>query len=43
MSDKEIDGQYKALLDITDGNYVKAIELVCLDIQLKESKINYCG
>ena len=42
MSDKEIDTHVKALLDIVDGNYVKAVKLVCLDIQVKESS-NYCG
>lgn len=42
MSDKEIDAQYNALLDIVDGDYVKAVKLVCLDIQVKESS-NYCG
>ena len=35
MSNKEIDAQYNALLDITEGNYVEAVYLVCLDIQLK--------
>ena len=35
MSDKDIDTQINALLDITEGNYVEAVYLVCLDIQLK--------
>ena len=43
MSDKEIDAQVKALLDITDGNLAKAAQLVCYDITRKESKIKYCG
>ena len=42
MSNKEIDAHYKALLDITDGNLAKAVELVCLEITIKESS-NYCG
>ncbi len=49
MSNKEIDTQVKALLDITNGNYVHAIKIVCLDITMKESlrgdssSNNYCG
>ena len=42
MSNKEIDAQVKALLEITDGSIVEAINLVCLDITIKESS-NYCG
>lgn len=42
MSNKEIDAQVKALLEITDGSYAEAISLVCLDITIKESS-NYCG
>ena len=42
MSNKEIDAQVNALLEITDGNYAKAVYLVCLDISTKESS-NYCG
>ena len=43
MSNREIDAHYDALLDITDGNLVKAAQLVCYDITRKESKIEYCG
>ena len=35
MSNQDIDTQINALLDITEGNYVEAVYLVCLDIQLK--------
>ena len=37
MSNKDIDTQVDALLDITNGNYVEAIYIVCLDITIKES------
>ena len=42
MSDKEIDAQVKALLEMTNGSYAEAICLVCFDISVKESS-NYCG
>tara|TARA_R110002020_G_scaffold184071_1_gene380838 strand:+ start:1095 stop:1223 length:129 start_codon:yes stop_codon:yes gene_type:complete len=42
MNNRELDAHYDALLEITDGSYAKAIEIVCLDIQIKESS-NYCG
>ena len=37
MSNQDIDTQINALLDITEGNYVEAVYLVCLDITMKES------
>ena len=43
MSNKEIDAQVKALLEITDGSYSEAIYIVCLDISIKESLIECCG
>ena len=42
MSNEEIDAQVKALLDMTDGNHIEAMYIVCLDISIKESN-NYCG
>ena len=43
MSNREIDAQVKAFLDITDGCHVNAVQIVCYDITRKESKIKYCG
>ena len=31
-----IDAQIEALLDITDNSYIKAVFLVCIDIEAKE-------
>jgi hypothetical protein len=37
MSNEDIDTQINALLDMTNS-YAEAVYLVCLDIQIKESK-----
>ena len=42
MSNKEIDAHIKALLEITEGSYAGAVQIVCYDISIKESS-NYCG
>ncbi len=38
MSNEDIDTQINALLDMTNNSYAEAVYLVCLDIQIKESK-----
>ena len=49
MSNKEVEAQLLALLDIVNNNYAQAIKLVCDDIEIKEasqqasSSKNYCG
>ena len=42
MSNEEIDAQYYALLEMTNGNHIEAMYIVCLDISIKESTKN-CG
>jgi hypothetical protein len=36
MVEQDIDAYIDALLDITDNNYVEAIQLVCVHIELQE-------
>lgn len=38
MSNQDIDTQINALLDMTGNSYAEAVYIVCLDIQVKESK-----
>ena len=42
MDNREIDAQIDALLEITEGSYIEAVQIVCYDISIKESS-NYCG
>ena len=38
MNDRvtDVDAHIEALLDITDNSYIKAVFLVCIDIEAKE-------
>ena len=41
----DIDAYITALLDITDNNYIQAVQIVCKDIELKEptNKVFNCN
>ena len=36
--DNDVEAHINAILDITDDNFYKAVELVCRDIEIKEAK-----
>ena len=35
----DVEAYITALLDITDNNYIQAVQIVCKDIELKEPQI----